>query len=179
MSKVSRSPDRGSFQLNGYLQRCEADGKEPNEAYLKLFKSDREVDLQWEEETNEHSNDMEYDLRTSAYMCERVRVSETYAQNLYAAMCNMRFQKREVIPILADHYWSCTWRSAGGIVADMIGKGDYIDWYCSGISGGLLSEDDTEYNRKRFVPEGHVTDEIAHDLYNLGWVPVEWPEDDK
>ena len=183
MSKLSRSPDRGTFQRDGYLKRCAEDGKEPSPAYLEWFETIQEQDLKWEADPDAHDHDMEWDLRRSEYMCNKVRASETYAQNLYAAMCNMRFQKREVLPILKDQYWSCTWRSAGGIVADMIGKGDYIDWYCSGIGNVDLDEDpesvDSHYVQMKFVPEGTVTEEIENDLYDLGWVPSEWPEDDK
>jgi hypothetical protein len=182
MSKLSRSPDRGTFQRDGYLKRCAEAGKEPSPAYLEWFDHIREQDLKWEADMDAHENDMEWDLRRSEKMCAKVRASETYAQNLYAAMCNMRFQKREVLPILKDEYWSCTWRSAGGIVADMIGRGDYIDWYCSGISNAQELDDDgsaveDNYTRMKFVPEGTVTEEIENDLYDLGWVPSEWPDD--
>jgi hypothetical protein len=29
-----------------------------------------------------------------------------------------------------------------------------------------------------YVPEGKVTDEIREDLKKLGWVPIEWPDDE-
>ena len=86
-------------------------------------------------------------------------------------MCNMQFQKLDVMPILKNQRWSCSWRSAGGIVADMLEKGDYIDWYCSGIMH------DEEGISTGHVPEGHVTDEIKEDLKKLGWIPVEWEDD--
>jgi hypothetical protein len=106
---------------------------------------------------------------------EKVRSTESYAQNLYAAICNNDFQKLDVLPILKNQTWSASWRSAGGIVADMRQEGDYIDWYCSG-SGGLNREyEGNETNeqwqtRTKFVPEGKVTDEIRNDLQRLGWV---------
>jgi hypothetical protein len=89
----------------------------------------------------------------------------------------MQWQKREVMPILKDEVWSCTWRYAGGIVADMRGEGDYIDWYCSGMGDGLGNGDSD--GTKGFVAESVITDEIANDLYQLGWVPVPYPEDDR
>lgn len=174
MNKVSRSPDRNTFQRNNYLKRCEEQGKEPSEAYLQWFDSIGNNDLLWETE-QDHSHDMEYDLRSSNHLCAKVRASESYAQNLYAAMCNIRWQKREVLPILKDQYWSCTWRSSGGIVANMRGEGDYIDWYCSGIGEGLGNGDAD--GTKGYVPEGTVTEEIEMDLYALGWMHSEWPED--
>ena len=110
----------------------------------------------------------------------KARASDTYAQHIYAAMCNMRWQKHAVLPILKDEYWSCSWRSAGGIVADLQGKGDYIDWYCSGI-GNHMSDDDEDdgssnLEENGFVPEGTVTEEIENDLYVLGWVHSEWKD---
>ena len=112
-------------------------------------------------------NNMEYDMGQADWFVSRVRGSDDYAQNLYAALCNNSFQKQDVWLILKDAYWSCTWRYAGGIVADLQNKGgDYMDWYCSGIG----PKEDTE-----FVGEGMVTDEIAADLALLGWRVAEEP----
>jgi hypothetical protein len=92
-------------------------------------------------------------------------------------MCNNDFQKLDVLPILKNQTWSASWRYAGGIIADMQQKGDYIDWYCSGM-GGLNREFDSEetneqwQKRTGYVPEGLVTDEIRTDLQQLGWVVV-------
>ena len=133
MSKISKSPDRNTFQQEGYIKRCEKKGEEPNPAYLEMYK--------------------------------------------------MQFQKLDVMPILKDQRWSCSWRHAGGVVADMQEKGDYIDWYCSGIGnfdngygldGTVPKLDD---DGRTYVSESHVTDEIKEDLKKLGWVPVEWEED--
>ena len=61
-------------------------------------------------------HDLSADLSASQCILEKVK-RQSYAQNLYAALCNMRWQKLEVFPILKEELWSCTWRSAGGIVA--------------------------------------------------------------
>ena len=58
------------------------------------------------------------ELGECAWFLEKIRTRKDYAQNVYAALCNMRWQPAEVIPILKDEYWTCSWRSAGGIVAD-------------------------------------------------------------
>lgn len=128
---------------------------------------EKENDPEWQKDN------MEYDLRTSKVMVEKVRASDTYAQNLYAAMCNNEFQRNDVMPILTDKRWSCSWRYAGGILADMTGMGDYMDYYCSGIG-----PDDTE-TYKDFVSESFVTDEIKQDLFDLGWVVVNNSDNDQ
>jgi hypothetical protein len=107
-------------------------------------------------------------------MLKKVRESDTYAQNLYAAMCNRDFIKNDVWPVLKNETWSCSWRHAGGIIADMRKQGDYIDWYCSGIGDGLGNGD--EDGVKGYVPEGVVTDEIYKDLKELGWNVVDLDE---
>jgi hypothetical protein len=80
----------------------------------------------------------------------------------------MEFIRLDPLVILKDQRWSVSWRGAGGIVADMCEKGDYIDWYCSGIRDA----DSDDYS-SGYVGEGCVTDEIREDLKKLGWVAVE------
>lgn len=126
-------------------------------------------------------NNLEHDITATAWFCEKIRNSDSYAQNLYAAMCNMRFMKLDVLPILKDDYWSCSWRSAGGIVARIQGKGDYMNWYCSGMGGVAtydLEEGDAHMAKMKYVPEGTVTEEIQEDLKKIGWIPCEWPDND-
>ena len=177
MSKISKSPERHSFQKQGYVERLAEKGEEPSQEYLDMFDN---ILKQHEEKFNDpksRENSMEYDLLTTDWILEKVRSSESYAQNLYAAMCNNDFQKLDVIPILKEQTWSASWRYAGGIIADMRQQGDYIDWYCSG-SGGLnqeyQGEETNEQWQKRtgYVPEGLVTDEIRSDLQRLGWAVV-------
>jgi hypothetical protein len=135
---------------------------------LDLWKTDAEIkeenlkNLEWQK------NNLEYDLLSADWILEKVRKSDTYAQNLYAALCNNGFTKNEVWPILQEDYWSCSWRYAGGIVADMQEKGDYIDWYCSGMGSSPSS--------KKYVTESVVTEEIRKDLFNLGWLVKEQNE---
>lgn len=183
MSKISKSPKRHTFQREAYIKRKEASGEQPSEAYLEFFETLAEQRDKSEASDEWKENNLEYDLRSTDWILEKVRTRDAYAQNVYAALCNMRWQKRDVLPILKDEYWSCSWRSAGGIVADMQGKGDYIDWYCSGI-GNYQSDNDTDDGsenlaKKQYVPEGVVTEEIEMDFYKLGWVHSKWPEDYK
>jgi hypothetical protein len=116
---------------------------------------------------------LEQDLLKTEYVRNKCRERESYAQNLYAAMCNNLFYKN-------DEEWSCSWRYAGGIVAELIDKHnntelniirdhmDYLDWYCSGIAADEHSG---------YVSEGVVTSEITNDLLNLGWIVKPYPDE--
>jgi hypothetical protein len=178
MSKISKSPERHTFQAEQYVKRCEEKGEEPDEGYLNIYKSaqqrdeEKMADLEWQKDN------MEYDLRSTDWILEKVRASESYAQNLYAAICNNDFQKLSVVPILTEKTWSASWRYAGGIVADMREEGDYIDWYCSGIGGHIADytskETDEQWRtRTGYVSESVVTNEIRDDLKRLGWIVVD------
>lgn len=184
MKKAASSPERHTFQVEGAIKRAKEKGEEVPEHYIEFWKSAKQQDEENLVDPEWQKDNMEYDLRSTKWICDKVKASDNYAQNLYAAMCNMQFIKLEVIPILKDQRWSASWRHAGGIIADMQEKGDYIDWYCSGIgtneSGygldGYIPE--IEADGREYVPEGHVTDEIREDLKKLGWVPVPWDDDE-
>ena len=189
MSEISKSPKRLSFQREKYIERCEKDGKLPTQDYLDMFENDiKHYDSRFDNEESKKDS-LEYDLLTTSWILDKVRSSRVYAQNLYAAMCNRDFLKLEVIPILKDQYWSCSWRYAGGIIADMRQQGDYIDWYCSGInSWDNLSPEEFEQlqedakiaylEAKKFVGESYVTDEIRADLLTLGWKVIDDGKDE-
>lgn len=173
MSKISKSPERHTFQADNYVKRCEEEGKEPREDYLNLYKSARERDDENMVNPEWQKDNLEYDLRSTDWILEKARASDSYAQNIYAAMCNQEWMKLAVVPILTNKHWGCSWRSAGGIVADMLEKGDYIDWYCSGIRNDELGNGLTGVDGVKYVPEGTVTDEIREDFKKLGWIPVD------
>ena len=181
---ISSSPERHTFQLEGAKKRAEVDGKELPEIYINIWKTAKEqdeaniVDPEWQKDN------MEYDLRSTQWIVDKVKTNEVYAQHLYASMCNNDFTKNDVWPILTEKRWSCSWRHAGGIIADMQEKGDYIDWYCSGIRDAKILDDDefraltkeqqeTYIQGKKYVPESCVTDEIREDLLKLGWIVID------
>ncbi len=176
MSKkdLSSSPARGSFRSQRLQESLESDDQktQENAAKLKSFYEDWvENKKQIEQESEFSKNNLEYDLRSTDWILSKVRESQTYAQNLYAALCNNEFVRADMWPILKEEYWSCTWRYAGGIIADMQQQGDYIDWYCSGIGDGLGNGDSD--GSRGYVGEGLVTDEIQQDLKALGWIVVD------
>jgi hypothetical protein len=118
-------------------------------------------------------HDLEEDMYLSEWFRNKIRANETFSQNLYAALCNNEFQKLEVVPILKEQTWSCSWRAAGGIVARIRNEGDYLNWYCSGIQDFSHDKEDTRFYPGRNVAEGIITDEIRADLQTLGWVPLD------
>jgi hypothetical protein len=62
---------------------------------------------------------MEYDMSQADWFLSKVRGSDNYAQNLYAALCNNQFQKQDVWLVLKDATLELfSWRYAGGVVAD-------------------------------------------------------------
>jgi hypothetical protein len=178
MTKVSKSPDRHTFQRDGYIKRCEEKGKEPDPNVINMYKTWLEQDEANMTNPEWQNNNMEYDLLSTSWILAKVRASNVYAQNLYAAMCNMQFVKNDVWPVLKDQRWSCSWRHAGGIIADMQEKGDYIDWYCSGIGSAEAGYGLGHSSGEGYVPEGTVTDEVRIDLLALGWIPTEWADQD-
>ena len=179
---MNRSPERNTFQLRCYLERCEEDGTEPNENYIELYRGKDRRDMEAEENAQWKLNNLEYDLRSNKWICDKARARESYAQNIYAALCNQEWQKNDVWPLIKGETYSCSWRYAGGIVADMVEQGDYIDWYCSGIRGDLTEAQiasalEQGMDIVKYVVEGHVTDEVREDFFKLGWIPVDKEND--
>lgn len=146
------SPERGSF-YKGILDKQLKEGKTTQELYdghmeiIQNTSANNEKIMREDTEPN-----LERDLRSSKEIHDKCVNSEVYCRDLYSALCNNRF-------FYDDKEWTCSWRYAGGIVADIIEKGDYIDWYASGY-------------------EGQVTDEVRLDLMKLGWAVKSYEDDD-
>lgn len=102
----------------------------------------------------------------------RERLTDTlFASQLYSALCNIKWFKTnlksddDVIDALKgkDNSWSCSFRYAAGLVADIRNDviygndEDYMDWYCSG-------------------PAGLVSQEIEIILLAMNWKHQKWPE---
>jgi hypothetical protein len=181
----SSSPDRHTFHLGAYRARQEEDGQDISDEYVAMLEQIRLQDRNKWENSERRVNNMEYDLVTTDWILAKTRESESYAQNLYAALCNNDFQRNDVWPRLSDQKWHCSWRYAGGVIADMQQKGDYIDWYCSGIRNGDWQKPPEEVTAmtpaqaehycelERYVSEGVITDEIREDLFRLGWLVID------
>jgi hypothetical protein len=118
---------------------------------------------------------MQTDMMEAEWFRDKVKSSRSYAQNLYAAMCNNEFQKQDTWEVLSDSRWGCSWRAAGGVVATLRDSDEnYMDYYCSGMGGFAIQEQDpaSYYEENGYVKESEVTDEIRADLLRLGWVVI-------
>jgi len=185
MDDISKSPERGTFQKKRYLEKLENNpddqaASDMLEWYADIANEKTELiqDESWKKDN------LEFDLRTTDWILEKVRADDIYAQHLYAAICNRDFTKNDVWPILTEKKWSCSWRYAGGIVADMRETGDYIDWYCTGIrdlaeihAGDYqqltIKQQEEHLKSRAYVSEGVVTNEIKEDLRKLGWIVLD------
>ncbi len=73
---------------------------------------------------------------------------DSYANAFYASICNIIWAKHKL-----DDAYSCSWRYAGGLVAQLRDKGeDYLDFYCAG-------------------QEGRIRTDVLEDMQKLGWKP--------
>lgn len=99
-----------------------------------------------------HFQGFEIALRTLA---EQTAADDVFAREVYASLCNMQWQRDGM-----EEPVSLSWRAAGGVVADLVGRGEcYLDYYCSGN-------------------EGVVSERVREALGGLGWTPVPWPARD-
>ena len=173
MTRLSCSPERGSFGIEGLRRRSREKGLDPDTdphvlEMTQYYQNSMAMTRQREQGEEFKEQNLEYDLRSTDWILDKVRTNDVYAQNLYAAMCNNEFVSTELFPFLKDQRWHCSWRHAGGIIADMQESGDYVDWYCSG-----MRQDYDTIPPTGVVPESTVTDEIRADLLRLGWVVVD------
>lgn len=85
-------------------------------------------------------------------LSEKVK-DESFAKQLYASLCNTIWYNKNT-----EDIYSCTWRYAGGLVAEMRCKGEnYLDFYCSG-------------------GEGCYHAEVYKELKNLGYEAIEYKQ---
>ena len=184
VGQLSVSTEKYNLQKERYINGQRKRNKDLSRPYLKMLSRLKKIDANKFGDLESKKNNLEYDLRTTDWILEKVRASNGYAQNLYAAMCNNDFIKNEPWIILKNETWSCSWRYAGGIIADMQGRGDYMNWYCSGIRDNEISDEVFQqmtkdarehfiYVRDNYVSESVVTDQIRADLLTLSWIVID------
>ena len=169
---LRKNPDTLKNKLSPLQTKLQVNPSDNNAHLLiELYTKSHEEKIVLEKNEEWPKNNLEYDLRSNEHIAEKCK-NEVYAQNLYAALCNNEFMRNEMWPILKGETWSCSWRYAGGIIADILQRGDYLDWYCSGITTTSIDMGGSVENNisTGYVGEGEVTDEICGDLFNLGWL---------
>jgi hypothetical protein len=120
---------------------------EPGTALLFVDESDADVDASSRPPVS-NTPSLERDLAMSDRVCGLIR-SDVFSVLLYGALCNTSWRHKST-----GATWHCSWRGAGGIVAELRGEGCYTDWYCS--SG-----------------EGLVDEHVLAEIGALGWALVE------
>lgn len=154
-----------------YIRRQPQLGRPVSDEFLTILDVIHDHHRHRWDDPRSRENSMEWDMLQADWLVAKVRGSDVYAQNLYAAMCNREFIQNDVwAQLRGEPRWRCSWRSAGGIISDMRKEGDYMDWYCS----GMRHEDGSEQDQ--YVGEGTVTDEIRADLLRLGWTVLDEDE---
>lgn len=111
------------------------------------------------------------EIRSSKWLSQKIKANDSYAQNLYAALCDNIFQKNEFLTILKGVTWSCTWDHAGLTLSNIRGEpAEYF--YYSGLFNTESSYEDDDFKRHElnYVSEGEVTHEVRQDLRQLGWI---------
>lgn len=180
---MNRSPTRHQFSTKIYCKKLEENPDDENaKLMVAMYDENMEHDKILDNDLAWCTDNLEYDLRSTDWIIEKVKSDRTYAQYLYAAICNNDFTKNDVWPILTEKKWSCSWRHSGSIIADMLEEGDYMDWYCSGIQSDPVDDDQFQnftkeqqenyLQHRSHVSEGIVTDEIREDLFKLGWLVI-------
>ena len=123
--------------------------------------------------------DLRKDLINSPVIVEKCK-DLVYAQHLYAALCNVTWKSMDLSDLISQDTWSCTWREAAKIVAEIRNAGeDYTEFYCSGWLDNWSKNLPVPYKNSQsalsgttshtLVREAVVTNEIAKDLKQLGW----------
>ena len=69
---ISKSPERNTFQKEGYIKRCEEKGEEPNADYIEMYKSWRNQDDENMVDPAWQKDNMEYDLRSTQWIIDKV-----------------------------------------------------------------------------------------------------------
>ena len=67
---IHSSPDKHTFQKEGYIKRCEEQGKLPNPDYIEMYKSWKQQTLELEETDEWKKDNMEYDLRSTQWIID-------------------------------------------------------------------------------------------------------------
>ena len=97
--------------------------------------------------TIDHGFDQKFEDDFRELFTARLKENEDFGCELWSAMANVGWYHKDDPD---NTECSRSFRSAGSMIASMLGKGNYIDWYCSG-------------------PYGTVSKYIAEKMASKGW----------
>jgi len=96
--------------------------------------------------------DQKFDDDFRELFTKKLRENEDFGCELWSALANVKWFHGDDETKIASGY---SFREAGSLIASMLVKGDYMDWYCSG-------------------PAETVSDYIAEKMASRGWQYVLW-----
>jgi hypothetical protein len=82
---------------------------------------------------------------------ERMKSNNDLCKDVWAALANVTWYHPE-----SKQEYSCSFRYAGGLIADLRGEGDYMDWYCCAPNASITDE-----IRRTFKKEGWIADDMS------------------
>jgi hypothetical protein len=125
------------------------------EEYRKTWMADFEKQQDFVDDDQDHIDlqrpNLLRDIQDSVAIKTKMRASKQYCKRFYATLCNNEL-------MYGVHMTGYSWRATGGLIADILGEGDYMDWYCSG-------------------GEGNIDDEVQDDLLEIEWHVVPYQEE--
>lgn len=89
---------------------------------------------------------IDFELILIKYFKDRMIEDHELCKNIWSALANVTWYNPE-----AHIEVSYSFRAAGGLIAEIIGQGDYMEWYCSG-------------------PYATISDEIRRVMKKEGWI---------
>ena len=101
---ISKSPERNTFQIKRLIEQVELGTAkaEDVEGTIQVYKSWQQQRLDLEETAEWKKDNMEYDLRSTQWIIDKVKADDVYAQHLYASICKNDITKNYVYPILTE-----------------------------------------------------------------------------
>jgi hypothetical protein len=91
-------------------------------------------------------------IQDSAEIKTKMRTSKNYCKRFYSTLCNNELA-------FGTYETSYSWRATGGLISEILGEGDYMNWYCSG-------------------GEGNIDEEVRADLLAIGWQVIPYDVDE-
>lgn len=85
------------------------------------------------------------------YLGEEMKTNHELCVRVWSSLANVDWYYIRDIP--SCHRVSYSFRAAGRIIADIRGRGDYMDWYCSGPTSLVDHEVRRALRKEGFIPD--------------------------